>query len=44
MEFSYLIRAQIPGKVTVSPAQAYLMYYPEVNGNSGWMEFRVSDK
>ncbi len=44
MEFSYLMRAQIPGKVTVSPALGYLMYYPEVNGNSGWKELKVNDK
>jgi alpha-2-macroglobulin len=44
MEFSYLIKAQIPGTVTVSPAQAYLMYYPEVNGNSEWLEIKTQDK
>ena len=44
MEFSYLMKAQIPGKVTVSPAQAYLMYYPEVKGNSSWIEIKTKDK
>jgi hypothetical protein len=44
MEFSYLIKAQIPGAVTVSPAQAYLMYYPEVKGNSEWLEIKTKDK
>ena len=44
MVFTYLMRAQIPGKVTVSPAQAYLMYYPEFNGNSRRVEFNVKDK
>jgi alpha-2-macroglobulin len=44
MEFSYLIKAQIPGTVTVSPAQAYLMYYPEVKGNSEWLELKTNDK
>jgi hypothetical protein len=44
MEFSYLMKAQIPGTVTVSPAQAYLMYYPEVKGNSEWVEIKTKDK
>jgi hypothetical protein len=44
MEFSYLIKAQIPGTVTISPAQAYLMYYPEVKGNSEWVEIKTTDK
>ena len=44
MEFSYLMKAQIPGTVTVSPAQAYLMYYPEVKGNSEWLEIKTRDK
>jgi alpha-2-macroglobulin len=44
MEFSYLMQAQIPGYVTVSPAQAYLMYYPEVKGNSEWVEIKIKDK
>ena len=44
MEFSYLIKAQIPGTVTISPAQAYLMYYPEVKGNSDWVEIKTKDK
>lgn len=44
MEFSYLIKAQIPGTVTISPAQAYLMYYPEVKGNSEWVEIKTKDR
>ena len=44
MEFSYLMKAQIPGTVTISPAQAYLMYYPEVKGNSEWVEIKTRDK
>jgi hypothetical protein len=44
MEFSYLMKAQIPGNITVSPAQAYLMYYPEVNGNSDWINVKTKDK
>jgi uncharacterized protein YfaS (alpha-2-macroglobulin family) len=44
MEFSYLMKAQIPGTVIVSPSQAYLMYYPEVKGNSDWVEIKTVDK
>jgi uncharacterized protein YfaS (alpha-2-macroglobulin family) len=33
-EFSYIIQAQIPGTYHIMPAQAFLMYYPEVRGNS----------
>lgn len=33
-EFSYIIRAQIPGEYTVNPARGMLMYYPEVNGST----------
>jgi uncharacterized protein YfaS (alpha-2-macroglobulin family) len=44
MEFSYLMKAQVPGTVIVSPAQAYLMYYPEVKGNSEWVEIKTVDK
>jgi hypothetical protein len=38
------MKAQIPGTVTISPAQAYLMYYPEVKGNSDWVEIKTKDK
>ncbi len=34
MEFSYIIKAQIPGNYSWLPAEASLMYYPEVNGLS----------
>jgi alpha-2-macroglobulin len=34
MRFTYILRAQIPGKYSISPAEASLMYYPEVNGHS----------
>ncbi len=43
MEFSYIIKAQMPGEYTVPAAQAYLMYYPEVGGNSSVAEINVSD-
>lgn len=35
MNFSYIIRAQMPGSFNIMPSQGYLMYYPEVGGNSG---------
>lgn len=31
--FSYVMRAQIPGRYSVMPAVASLMYYPEIRGN-----------
>jgi uncharacterized protein YfaS (alpha-2-macroglobulin family) len=34
-EFSYILRAQIPGRYSVMPSVGTLMYYPEVRGNSG---------
>ncbi len=34
MEFSYIIKAQIPGEYKIMPAQGYLMYYPELSGFS----------
>lgn len=33
-EFTYIMRAQIPGKYSVMPSVGALMYYPEVRGNS----------
>ena len=32
--FTYIVRAQIPGRYHVMPAVGSLMYYPEVRGNS----------
>ncbi len=43
MEFSYIMKAQIPGKYTVMPAQGSLMYYPEINGNSKMIDVIVND-
>ena len=34
MDFSYIIQAQIPGEYNITPALCFLMYYPEVRGNS----------
>ena len=43
MEFSYIIKAQMPGEYEVPAAQAYLMYYPEVGGNSSTYNIDVRD-
>ncbi|MCX8106838.1 MAG: hypothetical protein N3D80_13305, partial [Ignavibacterium album] len=43
MEFSYIIRAQIPGEYKTMPAQGYLMYYPELNGYSEVVNIKVLD-
>jgi uncharacterized protein YfaS (alpha-2-macroglobulin family) len=43
-EFSYLVRAQIPGTYTVNPSQGMLMYYTDVNGSSQDMVMRIEDK
>ncbi|GEM_PF-2831200 len=43
-EFSYIVRAQIPGTYTVNPAQGMLMYYTDVNGSSQDMVMKINDK
>ena len=43
MEFSYIIKAQIPGEYKIMPAQGYLMYYPELNGFSDVVNVKVLD-
>jgi uncharacterized protein YfaS (alpha-2-macroglobulin family) len=43
MEFSYIIKAQIPGNYKIMPAQGYLMYYPELNGFSDVVDIKVLD-
>jgi len=43
MEFSYIIKAQIPGAYKIMPAQGYLMYYPELNGFSDVVNIKVND-
>lgn len=40
-EYTYLIRASIPGRFSVKPARAYLMYFPDVWGRSDGAEFTV---
>lgn len=42
-EFSYIIRAQIPGSYAVLPTVASLMYYPEIRGNSGAVRMTITD-
>ncbi len=44
MDFSYMMRAEIPGDYNVMPSRGYLMYYPEVGGNSGMIKIKVKDK
>ncbi len=43
-EFSYIIRAQIPGKYNVLPATGMLMYYPDVRGSSEELKLEITDK
>jgi len=40
-EFTYLLRAQIPGDYHVMPAIATLMYYPEYQGNGNETRVRI---
>ncbi|MBK8983998.1 MAG: hypothetical protein IPM38_17190 [Ignavibacteria bacterium] len=42
-QFSYIMRAQIPGEYSVNPARGLLMYYPDVYGNSDEMKITISD-
>jgi uncharacterized protein YfaS (alpha-2-macroglobulin family) len=42
-EFSYILRAQIPGIYNVIPATGSLMYYPEVRGSSEELKLRIED-
>jgi alpha-2-macroglobulin len=42
-EFSYIMRAQIPGSYSVMPAVGALMYYPEVRGNSNTLAMRITE-
>ncbi|MBN1634473.1 MAG: carboxypeptidase regulatory-like domain-containing protein [Ignavibacteria bacterium] len=42
-EFSYIMRAQIPGDYTVNPARAMLMYYPDINGNTAEIKMKITD-
>jgi len=42
-EFSYIIRAQIPGEYSVNPTKGMLMYYPEVNGSTKDFRLKIED-
>jgi len=41
--FKYIMRAQIPGRYSVMPAEAYLMYYPTKYGRTGSDDFIIND-
>lgn len=43
-EFSYLLRAQIPGTYNIMPSRGMLMYYPDVNGSANNLVLKISDK
>jgi len=43
-EFTYILRAQIPGEYTINPSNAVLMYYPEYKGNTKGYTLKISDK
>lgn len=40
-EFSYLMRAEIPGEYSINPAKGSLMYYPEVYGNTEGTKLKI---
>ncbi len=42
-EYTYLIRASVPGQFRVIPAHAYEMYFPEVFGRSDGGLFTIAD-
>jgi uncharacterized protein YfaS (alpha-2-macroglobulin family) len=42
-EFTYVMRAQIPGSYTVMPSVGSLMYYPEVRGNSASLAMNITE-
>lgn len=42
-EFTYIMRAQIPGKYNVIPATGMLMYYPDVRGSSQEIKLEITD-
>jgi uncharacterized protein YfaS (alpha-2-macroglobulin family) len=42
-EFSYVMRAQIPGHYAVMPSIGMLMYYPEVRGNGDAISMTITD-
>lgn len=42
-EFSYIMRAQIPGDYNVNPARGSLMYYTDVSGSTANMKLHIED-
>ncbi|MBZ0203411.1 MAG: carboxypeptidase regulatory-like domain-containing protein [Ignavibacteria bacterium] len=42
-EFTYIMRAQIPGSYNVIPATGMLMYYPDVMGSSEELKIEITD-
>ncbi len=40
-EYSYLIKAGLPGEFKVLPAVAYEMYFPHIFGRTGGMSFKI---
>lgn len=42
-EFTYIMRAQIPGLYNVIPSTGMLMYYPDVRGSSEEMRIEIKD-
>ncbi|MCE7934493.1 MAG: hypothetical protein DYG96_07860, partial [Chlorobi bacterium CHB2] len=42
-EFSYILRAQIPGKWTALPTMASLMYYQEVRGTGNMEQMAIAE-
>ena len=43
-EYTYLMRASLPGRFQVLPAVAYQMYFPEVWGRSAGAEFVIGNR
>ncbi|MBN1882752.1 MAG: hypothetical protein JW885_11305 [Deltaproteobacteria bacterium] len=41
--FKYIMRAEIPGRYSVMPAEAYLMYYPNKYGRTASDDFIIND-
>jgi len=41
-EYTYLIRASLPGEYRVIPTNAYEMYFPEVSGRSDGALFKIT--
>jgi len=43
-EYTYLIRASLPGEYRVIPTNAYEMYFPEVSGRSDGALFKIAEE